>query len=139
MTRTPVWNAWAGMRARCYCKTNTSYPHYGGKGIGVCESWTQFEAFYADMGEPPEGYTLDRIDPRGDYEPGNCRWATWTQQERNRTNNVHVVYQGVEMTLSGAAEASGVPYKTVWMRRKYGWPQADWFSVSDYRKVKRVT
>lgn len=84
MSNTPVYAVWKTMRDRCRNPNNKDYRHYGGRGIKVCAAWSRFERFYADMGAPPPGRTLDRIDPDGNYEPGNCRWATWREQNLNK-------------------------------------------------------
>lgn len=80
-----TYHTWKCMRARCTNPRMSGYRYYGGLGIKVCDRWRDsFDAFLADMGERPDGHTLDRIDPFGDYEPGNCRWATPTQQANNQ-------------------------------------------------------
>ena len=82
---TPTYRTWIEMKARCFNRNKSQYPHYGGRGITVCERWKHsFENFLADMGERPVGMSIDRIDVDGNYEPSNCRWATQAEQIRNR-------------------------------------------------------
>ena len=81
----PEYNSWYGMLQRCENPNHSSYDHYGGRGIKVCTRWHKFENFYADMGRKPgPGYSIDRIDNDGDYEPDNCRWATVKEQNMNQ-------------------------------------------------------
>ncbi|WP_157903231.1 hypothetical protein [Cupriavidus malaysiensis] len=81
----PTYRSWRAMLARCSDPTHEQFKDYGGRGIKVAEAWkTSFQAFLADMGERPPDKTLDRIESNGNYEPGNCRWATRTEQNRNK-------------------------------------------------------
>lgn len=80
MSKTRTYRTWKEMKGRCYRPTASQYKWYGGRGVSVCERWGDFARFLADMGERPPGKTLDRINPDGDYEPSNCRWATPKEQ-----------------------------------------------------------
>ncbi len=82
--RTATHNTWRAMRERCSNPKHADWHRYGGRGVIVCDRWRTFENFLADMGERPAGRTLDRIDPNGNYESGNCRWATAHEQRINQ-------------------------------------------------------
>jgi hypothetical protein len=123
MYGTPSWEVWQGMLARCSNPNATGYHRYGGRGIKVCDRWKySFSNFYEDMGDKPEGYTLERINNDGDYEPENCRWDSFKEQMRNRSNNVNVTYKGRTQCISAWEEEFGFSHGTVWNRiYTYGW------------------
>ena len=110
------------MRERCLQPWSKDYARYGGAGVRVNEGWAEsFEAFLADMGERPPGTTLDRYpDMAGDYEPGNCRWATDVQQQRNRRGLVLLEMDGVTQCMSAWAEQYGIKKTTLKYRLDKG-------------------
>ena len=125
-TSSPTYKSWMMMRTRCNNPHYNKYSNYGGRGISVCESWEKFEAFLDDMGERPEGMTLDRIDVDGDYTPENCRWATLSEQNRNMRHGKRLLF-GKNQTLRSAWEANaalGVSLPAV-IRRvwRLGWDE----------------
>lgn len=82
---TPEYEAWLSAKSRCRNPKYSKYEYYGGRGITICDEWVNsFSSFFEHMGPRPDGHTLDRIDNDGNYEPGNCRWATWKQQAKNK-------------------------------------------------------
>lgn len=111
------------MKSRCYHRCSPVYFRYGGRGIVVCERWHKFENFLADMGERPGlDYSLDRIDNRGNYEPGNCRWATEAQQQRNRTNNHMLTFDGRTLCVTDWAKEIGLDPRRLFNRIARGEP-----------------
>jgi len=95
-SRTPEYQAWQDMIQRCTNPRVARFKHYGARGIAVCARWSSsFENFLSDMGARPPGLTIDRIDVNGNYEPGNCRWATWSEQRINQRPAVRVLSEGV--------------------------------------------
>ena len=123
MTDSPTWNSWMAMIKRCYGKYSINYANYGGRGIEVCKRWVDsFEEFLADMGERPEGMSIDRINVNGNYEPGNCRWATRKQQARNTTTNKIVLFEGKSYCQKELAEKLGIGAQTIRKRMRKGIP-----------------
>ena len=84
-----IYSIWRNMITRCTNSNHEKYHNYGGRGITVCERWKIFENFYKDMGDPPDGLTIDRINVNGNYELGNCRWATKFEQEQNKRKKIN--------------------------------------------------
>lgn len=118
--RTRTYEAWLHARNRCLNPNDTRYASYGGAGVKFCERWNDFSVFLADLGECPPGLTLDRWpNPKGNYEPGNCRWATWLQQARNK--GPFYEFQGVRACLSELCERFNLPYRLLQGRMRRGW------------------
>lgn len=113
--------AWRLMLNRCYKTNSPDYSGYGGRGIKVCERWHTFNNFLEDMGERPEGKTLDRIDNDSNYELSNCKWSTNLEQSLNRRSNIWVELDGKIKSLCQWADELGIKRSTVLMRRYYNW------------------
>lgn len=110
------------MRARCENPEARRYCDYGGRGITVCERWADFENFLADMGRKPSlGHSIDRIDNDGPYSPENCRWATKTEQMRNRNSNRYLTHGGETLLMIEWAERLGCPSSVIHKRITRGW------------------
>jgi hypothetical protein len=105
----PTYMAWSSMIARCSKPGLKSYKYYGERGITVCERWHDFANFLEDMGERPEGKSIDRVDVNGNYEPRNCRWATAREQGTNR--RCVLMVDGI--SLKHFAEIHGIPYSSL--------------------------
>ena len=121
----PLYKTWTGIRSRCNSPTCKAFPEYGGRGLKVDPRWDSFEVFLSDMGDCPEGMSLDRVDNSMGYYPDNCRWATPKQQANNRRNNVLITYDGVTKTMAQWAETYGIKKTTLHRRISYGWSIED--------------
>ena len=118
---TPTYTTWASMVQRCTNRKSTSWFKYGGKGITVCKRWLTFENFLADMGERPNGMSIDRINPRGNYTAKNCRWATAKQQGGNQTKTRYITFRGKRQCLTAWAAELGITPSTLHRRLRF-WP-----------------
>jgi hypothetical protein len=119
---TRVYMAWGAMMQRCHNPNNPSFDGYGRRGITVCQAWHRFEAFYADVGDPPLGMELERINNDRGYEPGNVKWATRKQQVRNTRQNRLITYSGKTLCLSDWSNETGISRDTLAGRYRTGWP-----------------
>lgn len=112
----PVYRIWRSMMDRCHLPTSHAYTRYGGRGIAVCERWHSFENFYADMGDKPQGMSLERIDNDGPYSPENVRWASAKDQANNRRSSRWIEFNGERKTLAQWCDDLGLKIGTVWAR-----------------------
>ena len=122
---TPTKRSWYMMLQRCTNPKATYFHRYGGRGIKVCARWRRFENFLADMGECPDGLTLERNDTNGNYEPSNCHWATPVEQTRNRRITATLEIDGRTRVLGEVCAERGVSAHLVHCRLRSGWPVND--------------
>jgi hypothetical protein len=112
LSTTKQYLVWQKMKDRCQNIAAKDYPKYGGRGISLCERWSTYENFLADMGpRPSDLHSIDRIDNDGNYEPSNCRWATRQEQQQNTQQTTFVTFRGQRMSFADAWRASGSSIK----------------------------
>jgi len=130
--RSREYRAWERAKARCFNPATTTYRHYGGRGISMWPAWRDsFDAFLRDVGRSPApGFSLDRIDPNGHYEPGNVRWASAIVQSRNTRRARLIAFNGETLCLSAWAERTGISAAMIHRRLARGWPIHDALSVA---------
>lgn len=133
------FRAWSGMKRRCLRPQSKDWPNYGGRGIKVCDRWVDsFAAFLADMGSRPSpSHSIERLDVNGNYEPGNCVWATAKEQQRNRRDNVRLHAFGDERCVAEWAEKAAPADATIRGRLKLGWEPENAISKPVARKTYR--
>lgn len=133
---------WRSLLGRCYNTRNPDYHNYGGRGITVCSRWkNSFVDFLLDMGfKANKRDSIDRIDNNGNYEPGNCRWATKTEQNRNKRTNRILTINGEKATVAAWSEKFGINPRRVYDRLSKGWSEKDavFKSVKKYKKTSKA-
>jgi hypothetical protein len=113
MARTKTYRAWVNMKSRCTNPSTRDYSKYGGRGIAICHRWNVFDNFLADLGEMPLGYSLERIDVNGHYEPKNCKWIPWKEQYNNTRQTRLITCFGRTLTMAQWARATGIKRNTI--------------------------
>lgn len=122
LSKSPTYFTYLNMVNRCMDPENKKFADYGGRGIQVCAPWlASFEFFLADMGIRPKGTTIDRKNTDGNYEPGNCRWATWKEQQNNKRSNRIIEFRGQQRNLAEWAEITGLSHSVIHYRLKRSW------------------
>lgn len=120
--QTRAYRVWRGILTRCLNPRCASYGSYGGRGITVCPEWREsFGAFLADMGDPPDGYSIERRENDGPYSKENCLWASDRQQRRNKRNSLTLTFHGKTQILADWAVELRIPYLTLYQRLRAGW------------------
>jgi hypothetical protein len=120
-SKSKTYVIWRNMINRCENYARPDFINYGGRGISVCQKWRSFVGFVSDMGKAMPGMSIDRINTDGNYEPSNCRWATATQQARNKRNTRLVEFNGNRASLAEHCKSLGLNYRTIHQRLKRGW------------------
>lgn len=125
MSYSRLYRIWKGIKQRCNDPKCTGYQHYGGKGISICDEWkNSFEAFdeWATANGYTDDLTIDRIDPNGNYEPSNCRWADTKEQSRNKSTTAYLTLNGETKSMAEWHEILGIPFSTMVNRKRKGLP-----------------
>lgn len=132
-SRSCEYNIWNMMLQRCNNGKCKDFPAYGGRGIRVCDRWSKFENFLADMGRRPStDHSIDRVENDGNYEPSNCKWATMKEQQTHKTTTRLITFNGVTQNLTWWANSTGININTIHRRIKTGWALKDALTVKSH-------
>lgn len=131
-TKTRLYNIWSGMKKRCYNENDPKYNNYGGRGITICNEWKddfrKFKDWAVENGYA-DGLTIDRINNDGNYEPSNCRWSNFVEQNNNRRSNKNITFNGETHNLKQWCEKLSIPYNPIQLRLSRGWIVEDAFTI----------
>ena len=125
---------WTNMKTRCLNPNNRAFKWYGARGISICDRWMAFENFLSDMGPRPGGMTLERRDNALGYDPGNCYWATWSEQQNNRRGNRYVSVGGISHTIAEWSHLTGIRQNQLGYRLAHGWPESRLLNQPDPKR-----
>jgi hypothetical protein len=137
-TKTRLFKIWSSMKERCYRPTARNYLRYGGQGIAVCDEWkNDFVCFrdWALANGYSDSLTIDRLDNSGNYEPSNCKWSTYSDQNKNRKSNIYFDFEGKKLCLKDYCHKIGICYSTVVNRIHRG--KTDIFKLPQIRKAEK--
>jgi hypothetical protein len=137
--KTRAYVIWSGMRQRCSNQNRDKFAYYGGRGITVCVEWSSFVTFLSDMGEPPPGMSLDRINNDGPYCKANCRWASRSMQTKNSSQGNVIEFQGEALNVCDWEERLGISQGAIRRRLKRGWSIAKALTTPNVRAIERLT
>ncbi len=127
---------WKAAKARCHTTTHRDYDRYGGRGISMCKEWRDdYDAFLSYMGPKPEGYSIERINNDGNYEPGNVRWASRKEQSHNRSTNHNIEYNGETHCLEEWSRITNIHKNTLRKRMDLGWSIEDTLTRRPRKKI----
>ena len=136
LSRDKLYDTWKCMNARCYDPHHISWPHYGARGIWVCEEWRDTPTAFIEWARSPSnpspwraGLTIDRIDSSGNYEPSNCRFVSTKAQARNKKNTIQAIFRGKMTPVVDISAETGIKYTTLLFRLQNGWPPEVAFSL----------
>lgn len=139
MSKTPEYQVWRNMKARCLRPSHTAYKNYGGRGITICDRWLKFEGFFLDMGQRPSlSHSLERKDNNRGYEPSNCEWTTKRNQQQNTRACWMITHQGRTLCAAEWCRILGLNERSVNYRLRHGWNPVEAITVPlEINKPKR--